>query len=46
LGAGGRGAVLLNGEKLSAGDGAAISGEKQITCEASQDSEMLLFDLA
>jgi redox-sensitive bicupin YhaK (pirin superfamily) len=40
------GAVLLNGEKFGAGDGAAVSGERQIVCEAIQDSQLLLFDLA
>jgi redox-sensitive bicupin YhaK (pirin superfamily) len=40
-----RGAVQLNGETLGAGDGAAISGEMEIICEASENSEVLLFDL-
>jgi quercetin 2,3-dioxygenase len=41
-----RGAVELNGNKLAAGDGAALSEEKQIVCKATLDSEVLLFDLA
>jgi redox-sensitive bicupin YhaK (pirin superfamily) len=41
-----RGTVELNGKKLSAGDGAAISDEQAITIEATDPSEVLLFDLA
>jgi quercetin 2,3-dioxygenase len=41
-----RGAVKLNGRGLKAGDGAALSGEKEIRVEASDPSEVLLFDLA
>lgn len=40
-----RGAVRLNGERLSAGDGARISGEEDIAIEAVEPSEVLLFDL-
>jgi len=40
------GAVSLNGTNLKAGDGAAISEESQIRVQASQPSEVLLFDLA
>ena len=40
------GAVAVNGEALSAGDGAAAAGEPQIEISALQDSELLLFDLA
>lgn len=41
-----KGALMLNGIALKAGDGASISDEKLITLSAEQDSELLLFDLA
>ena len=41
-----RGAVELNGKKLTQGDGAAISDEKQLTIKGTEDAEVLLFDLA
>jgi len=42
-----RGAVTLNGQKLTAGDGAAISQEAALTLTGiSDDSEVLLFDMA
>ena len=41
-----RGAVALNGTKLKAGDGAAISQESEVRVEATTPSEVLLFDLA
>jgi len=41
-----RGAAMLNGEKLNAGDGAAISEEQSLEIEAAAESEILLFDLA
>jgi redox-sensitive bicupin YhaK (pirin superfamily) len=41
-----RGAVELNGKKLKAGDGAAISDETGIDVRAGEASEVLLFDLA
>ena len=41
-----RGEINVNGATLSAGDGAAISNEPSITISASQDTELLLFDLA
>jgi quercetin 2,3-dioxygenase len=41
-----RGAVGLNGTELEAGDGAAISDEKEIRVESREASEVLLFDLA
>jgi len=41
-----RGAVELNGKKLKAGDGAAISNENDISVRAVEESEVLLFDLA
>jgi redox-sensitive bicupin YhaK (pirin superfamily) len=36
----------LNGQKLHQGDGAAISEEKKLTIKATEDAEVLLFDLA
>jgi redox-sensitive bicupin YhaK (pirin superfamily) len=44
-----RGSVTLNGKTLSAGDGAAISDERQITVTGNtkgKRAEVLLFDLA
>jgi len=41
-----RGAVTVNGEKLLAGDGAAISEERRVAILAESPSEVLLFDLA
>jgi len=41
-----RGNVDVNGTKLSAGDGAAIEGERSIAITSSGDSEFLFFDLA
>jgi redox-sensitive bicupin YhaK (pirin superfamily) len=41
-----RGAVDLNGQRLSAGDGAAISDERLLTLRAVEPAEVLLFDLA
>ena len=41
-----QGAVELNGQKLSAGDGAAISEEDRVKIKGTADSEVLLFDLA
>jgi hypothetical protein len=41
-----RGVVELNDQKLSAGDGAAISDEQAIAIKAADQSEVLLFDLA
>jgi len=41
-----KGAIELNGERLSQGDGAAISEEKQITFQGLEpESEFVLFDL-
>ncbi len=40
------GVVTVNGETLRAGDGAAISDETRIEIVASEDAEVLLFDLA
>ncbi|HEV3443635.1 MAG TPA: pirin family protein [Gemmataceae bacterium] len=41
-----RGSVTLNGQTLSAGDGAAISEERGLEVAGQQDSELMLFDLA
>jgi hypothetical protein len=41
-----RGAVELNGKKLTQGDGAAISEERKLTIKGNEDAEVLLFDLA
>ena len=41
-----RGRVTLNGQEMSAGDGAAVSDEQSLTISAAEDSEILLFDLA
>jgi len=41
-----RGAVLLNGTALAAGDGAAVSKETMLHIRASDAAEVLLFDLA
>lgn len=41
-----RGAIVLNGENLDQGDGAAISAESALTIEAREPAEILLFDLA
>jgi hypothetical protein len=41
-----KGAVEVNGQKLVAGDGAAISDETSVTIKGTTDSEVLLFDLA
>ncbi len=41
-----RGGVKLNGQELSQGDGAAISEERKLAIQATEDAEVLLFDLA
>jgi hypothetical protein len=41
-----RGVVLLEGDELRAGDGAAISAETSIRLETANGAELLLFDLA
>jgi quercetin 2,3-dioxygenase len=41
-----KGEVELNGQKLRQGDGAAISEEKKLKIKATEDAEVLLFDLA
>jgi quercetin 2,3-dioxygenase len=40
-----RGALTLDGERLAAGDGAAISAETSLTLVGEQNAEALLFDL-
>ncbi len=41
-----RGEVRAHGQALRAGDGAAVSGERAVSLTASNDAEVLLFDLA
>jgi quercetin 2,3-dioxygenase len=41
-----RGQVLLNGQKLEAGDGVAIAEEPNIVIETTANAEFLLFDMA
>ncbi len=41
-----RGGVELNGKELKQGDGAAISDETKLTIAGTENSEILLFDLA
>ena len=41
-----RGNVVLNGQSLCAGDGAAVSEEERLAIESQGDSEIMLFDLA
>lgn len=41
-----RGGLIVNGQTLTPGDGAAIEGEPTVTLAAAADSEFLLFDLA
>ena len=41
-----RGEITLNGELLSAGDGAAASDETALSINARSDAEVLVFDLA
>ncbi|HEV7377812.1 MAG TPA: hypothetical protein VGN95_24060 [Pyrinomonadaceae bacterium] len=41
-----RGAIEINGQPLSQGDGAAASEEKTLTIVGLEPSEILLFDLA
>ncbi len=40
-----RGRLLLNGVELASGDGAAIEDEPALAIQATQDAELLLFDL-
>ncbi|MCK6439127.1 MAG: pirin family protein [Planctomycetes bacterium] len=41
-----RGSVILDGERLTAGDGVAISDTKEVRLSGVDDGEALLFDLA
>lgn len=41
-----KGAVELNGERLSQGDGAAVTDERRLSIKSTEDAEVLLFDLA
>lgn len=41
-----QGEVRVNGERLSAGDGAAMSAERSVAIEGVKASEVLVFDLA
>jgi redox-sensitive bicupin YhaK (pirin superfamily) len=41
-----RGALLVNGQKLFAGDAAKLSEETQLTLSEGKDAEVLVFDLA
>ena len=41
-----RGALLLNGQRLQAGDGAKVSDTESLTLQAEREAELLLFDLA
>ena len=40
-----QGAVTLNGETLYAGDGVAIEGAAELDIRATEDAEVLLFDM-
>ena len=40
-----RGSATLNGVKLEAGDGAAVTGEERLVLDAREPAEALLFDL-
>ena len=41
-----RGALEVNGERLSAGDAAVMAGESRLSLAHGQDAEVLVFDLA
>jgi quercetin 2,3-dioxygenase len=41
-----RGSLKVNGESLSAGDGAGLSGERSVRLEGGSDAEVLVFELA
>jgi hypothetical protein len=41
-----RGAVQIDGVRLSTGDGAGIEDQPEIMIEADEDAELLLFDLS
>lgn len=40
-----KGKITLEGQTLSAGDGAAIEGENLLEIHAKEDSELMVFDL-
>jgi hypothetical protein len=40
-----RGSLEVNGKRLSAGDGAALDGERELSLTGGQQAEVLLFDL-
>ncbi len=40
-----RGSLLVNGERLDQGDGAALDAGEQLVIEAAEESEFLLFDM-
>ncbi len=40
-----RGSLEINGQTLQAGDGAAITGEKEIRLSAAKDAEIVFFDM-
>jgi hypothetical protein len=40
-----RGALLVNGQTLLAGDAAKLSGETQLILREGKDAEVLVFDL-
>jgi redox-sensitive bicupin YhaK (pirin superfamily) len=41
-----RGGVNIDGQRMTAGDGAAVSGQNAVLITAAESSEVLLFDLA
>jgi redox-sensitive bicupin YhaK (pirin superfamily) len=41
-----RGELELNGVRLGAGDGAAVTAERTLRIDDTKDAELLLFDLA
>jgi redox-sensitive bicupin YhaK (pirin superfamily) len=41
-----KGSLTINGQPLGAGDGAGVSDERNITIDAQDESEFLVFDLA
>jgi hypothetical protein len=41
-----RGAITVNGQAMTAGDGAAVTGEPELAIEGVEAAELLVFDLA
>ena len=41
-----KGEITLNGERMKAGDGVAITDERALTIHANEDAEFLVFDLS